>query len=342
MVTTDLGTSGAHDGLSGPDLPGDGACHADGERGRFRTTSAISGRFIEDRQLSDRSRVPNYLGALTDVFQELARVGDTGCAFAQPLEAMRRGLLEPENAGPENAGPETSRFLRDKAALAVIFVTAQDDCSFERAAFLDGVALDPIDTSRCYTHAEALVPIDAYVQFLKGLKRDPSKIAVAAVMGPTEPFSFQLVDGRWQINPACSFAGASALPAPRLQSFLDQFPNRTTTTSICQQDLSGGLQLFSGFEVPIGDPCINTTLADVDPFTSGRQEDCVVWHSFAPAEHREDEPIARCTPERSEPCWALEIDRQQCPMGSGERLVVHDGATELPDGTHVHAECVAD
>ncbi len=328
VVTTDLGTS-AHDGVAGPELVGDGGCRGSGDGARFRATNAIAGQYIEDRLLADRSRIRNYTGALPDVFQELARVGDAGCAFSQPLEAMRRGLLEPEDAG----------FLRDDAFLAVIFVTAQDDCSFQRSGFLAGATGTSIDTTRCYTRSDELVATDTYVQFVKSLKADTSRIIVSSVMGPDEPLAFEVVDGRLQVRPSCSFDGASALPSPRLQRFLDQFPNRTSSTSICQQDLSGGLYLFTGPGPRIGDPCINGTLADVDPITPGRQEDCVAWYSF-PVTGAPDELFARCESEITAPCWDLVTDPLKCPAGANEIFVVKHEALELPDETHVHIQCV--
>ena len=328
VISSDLGTSG-RDGVPGADLPGEGACGSTGDDGRFRTTNAISGRFLVDRQFADRSRERNYTGLLHEVFPALARVGDSRCAFSQPLEAMRRALLEPQHGG----------FLRDDADLAVIFITAQDDCSFGRAAFLDDVALAPIDTSRCYTRADELVPIDTYVTLLRSLKRDPSRITVSGVFGPTAPIELRVEDGRVVVAPSCSYERGEALPSPRLQLLLDQFPNRNTTTSICQQDLSGGLQLFSGLPSHrFSDPCFSGVLADADPLAPGRQEDCTVWYEFPPFGHVQEQLLERCTSAHSTACWTIATDLARCPK-TGDFIKIETGPVELPD-THAHVECV--
>jgi hypothetical protein len=332
VVTADLGTSGARDGIPGSPIPGDGSCIGDGEGARFRTGEAFTGRFVVDQLLSDNSRVRNYSTPLADVFSTLADVGNAGCAFSQPLEAMRRALLDPENAG----------FLRDDANLAVVFVTAQDDCSFDHSTFVDGVALDPIDTSRCYTRASELVPVDTYARFLKSLRRDISRVAVSTIAGPRQPIVIDELDGRAIVEPACSYDGVPALPAPRLAELVDLFPNRGTTTNICQSDLSGGLQFFPELlGAHVGDPCINGTIADVDPETPGRQEDCAAWYSFRPVEQRDDELVGRCSKDPATPCWDLVVDPTKCPTGTSEVLTVHTGPVELPTLTHLHLECVA-
>jgi len=333
VVTGDLGTSGARDGIPGPSIAGDGGCLGNGDGARFRTTDSFSGQFVVDQLLSDGSRVRNYGSPLSDVFSSLGDVGNTGCAFSQPLEAMRRALLDPENAG----------FLRDNANLAVVFVSPQDDCSFDRSTFLGGVALDPIDTSRCYTRASELVPVDIYADFLKSLKRDPSMIEVATIVGPRDPVVIDNIGGRTTVAPACSYDGVPALPAPRLGQFVALFPNRGTETTICQPDLTGGFQFFPELlRAEIGDPCINAPLADVDPETPGRQDDCAAWYVFPKVEQREDELLARCSMDNTTPCWDIATDATNCPVGSGELLDVHPGPVELPDLTHVHLECVAE
>ncbi|HEX7838791.1 MAG TPA: hypothetical protein VF469_15045 [Kofleriaceae bacterium] len=57
-------------------------------------------------------------------------------------------------------------------------------------------------------------------------------------------------------------------PPIRIKALLDEFPNRSAFTSICQQDLSGGLQQIGALlKTALGDPCIQGVLADTDPKT---------------------------------------------------------------------------
>jgi hypothetical protein len=108
--------------------------------------------------------------------------------------------------------------------------------------------------------SQYLARVSEYVQFLKGLKSDPNKVIVAGIMGTTEPFAVELrpdpnnpATGTPALAHSCTYIGGDrtgdgigdpevADPPTRLQFFLDQFPNRSTFSSICQQDLSGGLQ----------------------------------------------------------------------------------------------------
>ena len=56
--------------------------------------------------------------------------------------------------------------------------------------------------------------------WLKSLKSDPGKILVTGAFG------------------ACAENGVTATAAPRLAAFLDQFPNRSLSTTLCASDLS--------------------------------------------------------------------------------------------------------
>lgn len=58
-------------------------------------------------------------------FQCMALVGDGGCGMEAPLEGAKRAL---DGHRPDNAG-----FLRPGAALAVIFITDEEDCSVQLA-----------------------------------------------------------------------------------------------------------------------------------------------------------------------------------------------------------------
>jgi hypothetical protein len=52
-------------------------------------------------------------------FSCIAQLGPDGCGYEQSLEAMYRALDPAVNPG----------FIRDDAALAVLFITDEDDCS---------------------------------------------------------------------------------------------------------------------------------------------------------------------------------------------------------------------
>ncbi|HEY8926479.1 MAG TPA: hypothetical protein VIU64_18985 [Polyangia bacterium] len=68
---------------------------------------------------------PNYDGALSDALKCIAILGDKGCGFESPFESVYYGLykgLQPDD--PDNGG-----FVRADAALAIVMLTNEDDCS---------------------------------------------------------------------------------------------------------------------------------------------------------------------------------------------------------------------
>ena len=64
------------------------------------------------------TREVNYTGKLEDALSCISHVGDAGCGFESPLEAIKRAL---DGRHPENAG-----FLRPGAFLAVVILTDED------------------------------------------------------------------------------------------------------------------------------------------------------------------------------------------------------------------------
>ena len=78
---------------------------------------------------------PNYDGDVRDAFQCMALLGDGGCGFESPFASVYYALSKATQPNdPDNAG-----FLRDDAALAVVMVTNEDDCSVAAGSLL----LDP-------------------------------------------------------------------------------------------------------------------------------------------------------------------------------------------------------
>src|SRR5205823_11674088 len=104
-------------------------------------------------------------------------------------------------------------------------------------------------------------------------------------------------------------------PPIRLKFFLDQFPNRSTFTTICQQDLSQGLQLIAQLlKAALGDPCVTADLLDTDPNTPGVQPDCSVSYVTNLAKPNQTEQILpECNASISnKPCWHVIIDATKC------------------------------
>ena len=383
VVSSDLGTKGASDAQAGPGIgSGPGSCSGNGKSGNLQTnmSTLVSGTFISDTKNNDGTRTTNYTGSLAAAFSAIASLGASGCGFEQHLEAAKRAL----NNNPANAG-----FLRPNAYLALIFIQDEDDCSIAKATILgsDTATLGPLQSFRCnrFGHvcaqggadstamnqvgpkggctsndnSQYLTKVGDYVTFFKGLKAEPANVIVAAISGPTTPYEVELrtPPGGGTAIPAvahsCTYQGANgaevADPSTRLKQFLDQFPNRSTFSTICQQDLSGALtQIAQLLRTVIGSPCIEGKLADVDPDTAGPQYDCSVSdvRNYGKANQTE-EVLPACnntaTPASStnKPCWSIQSDTMNCTAGDMLTLKIERNEAPAAD-THVISYCVTE
>jgi hypothetical protein len=108
------------------------------------------------------------------------------------------------------------------------------------------------------------------------------------------------------------------VPPVRLSSFLEQFPQRNTLTSICNEDLSDPLTSIAQSVVEQSASCLQGDLhdADQDP-GNGVQPECVVhlvedWgYPWGIVETR----VLECdgTTPGYPPCYVLGHDPQACP-----------------------------
>lgn len=196
--SVDIGTQ-SFGGCQSPDLVNDGRLQA---TARVSGCTPPGGEFITDVKTASGVRDMNYSGTLADTLSCIAKIGDHGCGFEAPLEAMKRAL---DGSRPQNSG-----FIRDGAYLAVIFLTDEDDASTKDAAVFslpdsqvgghhDDFRVQPLFAYECdtpisssgpgtYTNCKArtdsyLQDPGLYAQFLSTVK-DPTQIVVAAIAGP--------------------------------------------------------------------------------------------------------------------------------------------------------------
>jgi len=319
----------------------------------------------DDRFLSDIAqgggRVINYRGALDQALACISHVGDNGCGFEQPLEAMKRAL---DGSRPENAG-----FLRSAAFLAVVILTDEDDCSAQQALFVQPATTVGRDDFRCpQTAYQCDAPISpsaagsysgcrvrhdgvqndprAYAQFLSTVKKDPSRVAVALVAGEstttiatgalTMPFRQDLA-----LLPTCSATinGRFAIgrPAPRLHEFLDVFGIRGVFSRVCQSDYSQAVADIGDLLFRAVSPCLEGDLdvKDTDLANPGLQPDCTVSEISDPDTAAEVETvIARCPMTAADTpalgalraCWWVRTDPGACTTETQLQLHVERSA----------------
>jgi hypothetical protein len=154
VVTSDLGAGQ----YSEVDIQG---CRPGGDQGIFQSTprdtsgACARGMLSAGQNFIISSSVPgsnNFTGTLADAFGCIALVGDQGCGFEHQLASVVRALGADGSPAPaQNAG-----FLRPDAALAVILVTNEDDCSappnstlYDPTSRLVSDPLGPLASYRC-------------------------------------------------------------------------------------------------------------------------------------------------------------------------------------------------
>jgi len=106
-------------------------------------------------------------------FQQRVVMGTTGSDQERGLEAAVMAL-SPPLSDSRNAG-----FLRDEAALAIIIVSDENDCSDFGALGVDSTG------EVCYEENEKLTPVPDIIDRLQSLKADPSKVSLSGIVGPT-------------------------------------------------------------------------------------------------------------------------------------------------------------
>ncbi len=331
-ITPDMGTL-TMSGAQGPSVgSGPGGCFDDGDNGVLKRFDTQTGA----RFLIDSATETNHAGSLATDIRNIVAVGSTGCGFQQPLSAIRASFANASNAG----------FRRSTAALAIVVLADEDDCSaLDPALFsADTSALGPISHFRCaqfgYACSEAdlttpgprtnCVP-DAsstvledpatFLPLLRGQADDPRRVAFGVIAGPSDvSIELRAPSGGSSLIPAlahsCSWVEASnnsdvADPAVRLSWLVDQFGDRGAIGSICSDDLTPAMTTMGiNARRAMGDPCIE----DDVPLT-----DCTVSEEVDGV----STPLIACESPSQTDCYELATDPAACPNAAHRELVVH-------------------
>ncbi len=328
-ITTDLGTSTVG-GAQGPPIgSGAGGCHDDGDAGALQRSNAEAPFLVA---IGDTT---NYAGSLLAALPEIAVVGSAGCSFSQPLSAIRAAFANASNVG----------FRRPRAALAVVVLADEDDCSaLDPALFsADTAALGPLSRFRCtqlgttcaepdlttpgprtscVPNAGSTViedPANA-LAVLHDQTNDPRRLAFGAIVGASDvAIELRAPAGSSTPIPAlahsCTGSGAPADtvvadPATRLTWLANQFGDRGAIGSICSDDLTPAMTAM-GIDArrAMGDPCIED---DVD------LSQCEAVDELGGAET----PLAACAAPTQTACYELATDAVACPNAAHRKLAV--------------------
>jgi len=329
VVTADMGIQGTDDALAPANFRN---CAGTGDGGKLTIFDAdVANAFVDDRRGPDGARIKNYGGELTDLLGQLTNPagGKIGCEVAQPMEAMRRAL-DPAN---------NPSFVRTNARLMVVFLSADDDCSLKSGSFLgagnangalcatQGVVCDDDPGANgphanCVPRTDGLVtPVSEYVAFLTDLKGGAAQVTVAAVAGPSEPFT----TAGSVIQPSCTGAGGDHKPAVRLNALAEAFGG--TKVNGCTQDAAYD-QITSTYLARAGSCFPQANNAD----------DCRVIETADGAETS----LPRCVDGSAAACFSTFTDADRCPDGANIGVTIERRGGTLPASSTIRANCAVD
>jgi hypothetical protein len=254
----------------------------------------------------------------------VARAGVRGCPFEQPLESGWKALAPSSGTGDDYKflNAETGQgdrynkgFLRPNAALVVLLLTDEDDCSITEAGkplfFLPGVPgfeeadrlLGPLNM-RCglaAANATMLHPTERYSRALRSLKSGhPERVVFAAIAGipPSAALGSKTLDEilaspemQFRPDPAqggvievrsCTTAdGDGAYPPIRIVQTAKAFGSQGLVASVCEDDYRAAVDALVDRAIgALHGSCLPEPL----PAGSGGLRSCELYELLPPSE----------------------------------------------------------
>jgi hypothetical protein len=314
----------------------------------------------------------NFTGTLADAFSCYAAVGTGGCGFEHQLASVRAAFdaaFDPCHEGTGCTAELNAGFLRPDAALAIVLLTDEDDCSapanstlFDPTQTTLGSELGPLSSYRCFQFGSLcdgadpgrdpgsrlncqvgtfqpdkpehqLSPVEEFATFFKGLKADPRMVSVSVIAGPAAPVVVGTdANDHPDLLPACEGAMGSADPALRLHKLTTLFDaDRAQFTSLCADDLAPAMDQVGGLvnNSSVVAWCLDFTPVDLDP-TPGLQVDCRVSTDFVG-------DVERC--DRASLDASCFVVREATGCAGGSMLQLYRGTGLSDFGTVVDLEC---
>jgi hypothetical protein len=307
-------------------------------------------QFISDIANTDGSRDTNYSGNLADAFTCIASVGIEGCGFEQHLEAMKRAITKSQTGSGNNGFIRDDAYLAvviladedDCSAGSPNLFNASEangvrdsfrcfeygvSCDQDPRPPGDDTGPDPAETlTNCVPNEDdptIIEPISTFIDFLReDVKDDPRDVIVATIIGNPDNVSVgqQSNDdnnpGWYKLMPSCALVDGDELyqaaPGVRLNAFRQAFPDRNAFTTICDSDLSDGLETIARLlGRVIGNPCIEGVLADTNGTLPGLQAECSA-SMLSEDGTGPEETLPQCNEGNTNtPCWRL-VEEPEC------------------------------
>jgi len=335
-------------------------CDGAGDDGVLQNTPRIGAcippeggaRYIMDIDDGAGGRTRNYTGPIEDVFACIAKLGENGCDFERPFDALKRAL---DGTQGLNEG-----FPRGGSYLAVVFLTAEDDCSSADPTLYDPSAtIGPLAEYRCtefgvvcdgmvlprsagtYQACESrqdspyMPHPETYAGFLYE-QRSYAQLFVAAIAGDAEPFSVEQSGYLTLLASSCAGGPGEADPAIRIRDFINMFSS--ASESICDDDYRAIMnEVGEGIGKLINGSCLQGPLRDVKP-APGLQPDCVVTEVWDDGTHT-DIPDCPTNP-GADPCFEIVQDTLRCGPTPTQLRVAITRASDPPPLAVITAECL--
>jgi hypothetical protein len=260
----------------------------------------------------------NFTGTIADAFSCYAAVGVGGCGYEHQLASVRAAFdaaFDPCHEGTSCTAELNAGFLRPDAALAIVLLTDEDDCSappntalFDPTQTTLDAELGPLTSYRCFQFGSLcdgadpgrdpgsrlncevgtfqpnkpehqLSPVEEFATFFKGLKADARMVSVSVLAGPTAPVVVGIDANAYPaLEPACTGAMGAALPGLRLHKLTTRFDgDRAQFTSVCADDLAPAMDQVGSLvnNASVVAWCLDFAPVDFDP-APGLQVDCRV------------------------------------------------------------------
>lgn len=223
IITTDLMDSTAAGQLQSiPDAVPGPACTVEVNIDDCPNTLSPILRVNDPAYLQGEPLDANTLQALQRDLGCLFTVGTSGSGFEMGLEASRLALTPPL-LNTTNAG-----ILRDDAHLAVIFITDENDCSFE------GNAISLTNANQCEWSRDNLTPTSEYIDFYNNLKTAPWRVLVTGIIAPDDDNRY---DAPSEVLPSCISSLGTGYAGYRYQEVFDAFS--APALNICAEGTFG-------------------------------------------------------------------------------------------------------
>jgi hypothetical protein len=361
-------------------------CAFGGDGGRFQSSprgTCTTAPLAADQHYlaaSMNQGVKNYTGDISQAFTCIAALGDQGCGFEGQLKSVR-WALDPTNVPDTNIG-----FLRPEAFLAVILITNEDDCSvpddsdlvdpsqtrmsdpygplwswrcneFGHLCDIGGQLVPPprgpaMNNIRgCISNETAsgkLTHVADEIAFLKSLKPDPNQIFVAAITGPSSPYSIEMIRNAMDVedhpnivHSCMQNSGEYGDPAVRIQQWVEAFGNHGLLQTICANSFAPSLMLIATeLSKLLGPQCISGNLVDTDISTPQIEPQCQVTDQYVNDQNKMiSSAVPSCASNGNQPpCWSLDANPAKC-QGNTLVLNANRGPGQLPNGLSTSVSC---